>query len=150
MNRKERMAAAILVATLAAGVLVDVFGPEPLGEGRRGDPGESAVAVGTDSAEVVEGQSPIGGGADSAAKTCAGEARAGGSPEDVGYLKIDVNRAGMDELMLLPGIGPKKAEAVVEWRTKRGRFRSLDDLLEVRGIGKATLERLRPYAEVRD
>ena len=63
-----------------------------------------------------------------------------------GYRRIDLNRAGMQELVLLPGIGPKKAEALLRWRAEHGRFATLEDLLEVKGIGESTLERLKPYA----
>jgi competence ComEA-like helix-hairpin-helix protein len=59
--------------------------------------------------------------------------------------KLDVNRASAQELEALPGIGAVRAEAIVNWRRQHGPFRNLEQLLEVRGIGAATLERLRPY-----
>lgn len=58
--------------------------------------------------------------------------------------RIDLNRATAGELEGLPGIGPAKAEALVRWRERYGRFKSLEDVLAVPGIGPATLERLKP------
>ena len=59
---------------------------------------------------------------------------------------IDVNEATVDELTGLPGIGPAKAAAIVSYRRLHGRFESLDALLDISGIGPATLARLRPMA----
>jgi competence ComEA-like helix-hairpin-helix protein len=55
----------------------------------------------------------------------------------------DLNRASREELELLPGIGPVKADRIARWREEHGRFGSLEDLLEVHGIGPITVERLR-------
>lgn len=57
--------------------------------------------------------------------------------------RVALNRAGAAELATLPGIGPALAAAIVEHRTRAGPFRRPEDLLAVRGIGPATLERLR-------
>ena len=59
---------------------------------------------------------------------------------------IDVNTASEAELDLLPGIGPKRAAAIVEERRHAGAFRSLDDLQRVHGIGPRTVEGLRGLA----
>ncbi len=61
---------------------------------------------------------------------------------------VDLNSAGADELCTLPGIGPKKAEAILAFRSKRP-FTRVTQLLEVKGIGKRTLDRLRPLVVVR-
>ncbi len=55
---------------------------------------------------------------------------------------IDVNKASYDELQLLPGIGPARAKAIIEYREKYGSFTSLSDLTKVSGIGEATVEKI--------
>ncbi|HEX7168102.1 MAG TPA: helix-hairpin-helix domain-containing protein [Acidimicrobiales bacterium] len=71
-----------------------------------------------------------------------------GSPGDGRSRVIDLNRATADELDDLPGVGPATATAIVEHRTQVGRFRSVDELLEVRGIGEAKLATLRKHVRV--
>ena len=61
---------------------------------------------------------------------------------------LDLNTATAEQLEELPGVGPATALAIVEHRTERGRFRSVDDLLEVRGIGEAKLAAIRPKVRV--
>jgi competence protein ComEA len=57
--------------------------------------------------------------------------------------RLDLNRAGPDELIELPGIGPELAERIVGFRARNGRLREVNDLLEVPGIGPATVEKIR-------
>ena len=58
--------------------------------------------------------------------------------------KLNINTATVSEIQkALTGIGAKKAEAIVQYREKHGNFTSAEQLLEVQGIGKATLERNR-------
>ena len=59
--------------------------------------------------------------------------------------RIPVNTADVYELDRLPGIGPAKAQAIVTYREEHGPFQSTDQLLEVSGIGQATLEGLLDY-----
>jgi competence protein ComEA len=54
----------------------------------------------------------------------------------------------VDDLRRLPGIGEKRALAVLELRRKLGRFKQVEDLLRVKGIGRATLRKLRPLVRV--
>lgn len=61
---------------------------------------------------------------------------------------LDVNRATEAELERLPGVGPALAARMLAQRTRLGRFASLEDLLQVPGIGPKTLERLRPLLTV--
>jgi competence protein ComEA len=61
---------------------------------------------------------------------------------------VDLNTAGVAMLDELPGLGPVLAGRIVEWRTAHGRFRSVDELGEVVGIGPALVERLRPHVRV--
>ena len=58
---------------------------------------------------------------------------------------ISLNRATQAELENLPGIGEQKAQAILAYRDAPGRFRTYEELLEVEGIGEATLEGLLPY-----
>lgn len=58
--------------------------------------------------------------------------------------RIVLNLASAGELTKLPGIGPKRAEAILALRQRLGRFRRVEDLLRVKGIGRKMLERLRP------
>lgn len=58
--------------------------------------------------------------------------------------KLNINTASSSEIQrALTGIGAKKAEAIVQYREKHGNFTSAEQLLEVQGIGKATLEKNR-------
>ena len=52
---------------------------------------------------------------------------------------ININTADVQELTKLKGVGVKKAEAIVAWRKENGSFKTVDQLLEVKGIGEATL-----------
>lgn len=58
---------------------------------------------------------------------------------------VNINTATPEQLELLPGIGESRAKAIVELRKQRGGFKSVDELAEVKGIGEAALEKLRPY-----
>jgi competence protein ComEA len=58
---------------------------------------------------------------------------------------VNVNTASAEELQLLPGIGEARARALIELRKRRGGFKTLDELKEVKGLGDASLEQLRPY-----
>ena len=61
---------------------------------------------------------------------------------------VDVNAASEEELELIPGIGPAMAQRIIDWREQNGPFERIEDLLNVRGIGVKTLEKLRPYVVV--
>jgi competence protein ComEA len=61
---------------------------------------------------------------------------------------LDLNTATLDQLDELPGVGPATAKAILAERERRGRFRSVDDLLDVRGIGPAKLDALRDLVTV--
>lgn len=58
---------------------------------------------------------------------------------------IDLNRASRSDLLRLPDIGTVRADAILTYRSEHGPFQTVDELLNVFGIGPAILERLRPY-----
>ena len=58
---------------------------------------------------------------------------------------VNVNTASVQELQLLPGVGEARARAIVDLRKQRGGLKSLDELRDVKGIGDASLEKLRPH-----
>lgn len=60
---------------------------------------------------------------------------------------IDLNRDAATDIELLPGIGPKKARAIVDSRIKEGRFESVEELVRIKGIGEKTVQRIRPWVE---
>lgn len=60
---------------------------------------------------------------------------------------VNIQTATAEQLQLLPGIGPSKAEAIVAYRERRA-FRRTRDILRVRGIGRATFRRLRSMLTV--
>lgn len=71
-----------------------------------------------------------------------------GAPPGAGGA-IDINRAGVEELTRLPGIGPVLAERIVAYRDSVGRFREVSELTAVKGIGEATLARFVDRVTVR-
>ena len=58
---------------------------------------------------------------------------------------VNVNTASVEELEQLPGVGASRARALVEERERRGGFGSIDELVEVKGIGEASLARMRSH-----
>jgi competence protein ComEA len=69
-------------------------------------------------------------------------------PAPVGGARVDVNKAGVVELITLPGIGKTIAGRIVESRTSAGPFTSAEDLRRVKGIGTRTLDKLRPLISI--
>ena len=63
--------------------------------------------------------------------------------------KINLNTASSEELQLAPGIGPAKAEAIIKYRNEYGSFKSVDELLEISGIGEKTLAKIKDYFVVK-
>lgn len=65
------------------------------------------------------------------------------------WAAVDLNSATQSELEAVKGIGPAKAKAIIEYREKNGPYQSVDDLVAVKGLGKASVDKLRDQLEVR-
>ena len=61
---------------------------------------------------------------------------------------VNINTANAEELQLVPGIGPVTAEKILQMRKSYGAFKSVDDLVAIRGIGKKRLDKMRKYLTV--
>ena len=94
----------------------------------------------TPPAEAAAGDPGAGAGATGAA--------GGGGPAGVASGPVDLNTATAAQLDTLPGVGPATAAAILTYRTRHGRFKSVTELLEVPGIGPAKLEAIRPLVVV--
>lgn len=90
-----------------------------------------------DGEQIVVGIPPPGGIAAPAAS--APGAGTGSAP------LVNINTAGQAELEELPGVGPVTAAAIMQWRTDHGPFTAVDELMEVSGIGEATLAEMAPF-----
>ena len=62
---------------------------------------------------------------------------------------VNLNTATSEELQLVPGIGPATADKILQMRKSYGGFKSVDDLLAIRGLGAKRLEKMRKYLTVR-
>ncbi|MDD5117260.1 MAG: helix-hairpin-helix domain-containing protein [Sulfuricurvum sp.] len=62
---------------------------------------------------------------------------------------ININRANAAQLQTLNGIGPSKAQEIIKYRKTHGGFKSIDELVNVNGIGPKTLQKLKPQVSVR-
>ncbi|MBA2956519.1 ComEA family DNA-binding protein [Nocardioides sp. MAH-18] len=66
----------------------------------------------------------------------------------LGTVLVNINTASLAELETLPEVGPVTAQAIVTWREQHGGFSAIEELLEVDGIGDATLAQLTPHVTV--
>ena len=102
------------------------------------------VLVGTRShpaGEVRSSGGTSGSGSGGGGTGSGGSATAGGAV-------VDLNRATVDQLDTLPGVGPVTAQKILDWREQHGRFTRTDELQEVDGIGPKTYARLAPHVRV--
>ena len=75
--------------------------------------------------------------------------RPGSVPAAATDVQVDLNQSSVEELQALPGIGPVLAERIRRYRREKGRFTSIEEITNVRGIGAKRFARLRPYIAVR-
>ena len=61
---------------------------------------------------------------------------------------VNINTASLEQLMLLPRVGPSVAGRIVEFREQNGKFKQIADLMLVKGIGEKTFSLIEPYAAV--
>jgi competence protein ComEA len=99
-----------------------------------------------DGEQVLVGLPPLGAAPDASSAAESGTASA--PVPDGATALVDLNTATLEQLDTLPGIGPVTGQAIVDWRTEHGAFTSVDELLEVDGIGDATLADLRDLVTV--
>ena len=59
--------------------------------------------------------------------------------------KININKATNEQLAEIKGLGPKKAQAIIDYREANGDFKNIESLMEVKGIGSSTLQKITPY-----
>ncbi len=84
---------------------------------------------------MTDGQTLYVPGIDEAGET------AGVEPEDDGL--VDINRAGKEQLMTLPGIGESKAETIIQYREEHGAFSSIEGLMEIPGIKEGVFNKIK-------
>lgn len=153
------MLTSIVSAVIGAGLMLfAVGGSNPAGiEGwtpintevasamqKHGDIPEAAKeAKGTVSASPVKGQAPTEKAEANQPSGSAGSADSLSQPPKPNL--ININQAGLTELQEIPGIGKKKAEAIIDYRKAHGAFTSVNDLKKVKGIGDKMLEKMKPY-----
>jgi competence protein ComEA len=63
--------------------------------------------------------------------------------------KLNLNTATEEQLLLLPSVGPAKADRIIAWRSKNGGFKRVADLRRVKGFGYKTFKRLEPYLDIK-
>jgi competence protein ComEA len=68
--------------------------------------------------------------------------------ESQGPLRVDINKADVEELDELPEVGPSTAQSIIDYRQNNGDFRTVEELEEIPGIGPETLKKIEPFATV--
>jgi competence protein ComEA len=140
-SRKPVAAATLaLPATPAMALSSSLLVPLDPGAGHPQNPGASPLAE--------SGTRPAGApGGDASPPTPDTPSPSPAPPTVAGILpdgRVVLNAASEDDLRKLPRVGPSRARSILALRAKLGKFRSVNDLLRVKGIGRKTLERMKP------
>ena len=138
-TRNELIVILFLSTTLCVGASFKVFFPRTAGTST-----PQFDYTQADSEYVALSKAAAGLLADGAERAPGGDRGKTKTPPAKGGIKI--NTASAQELTQLPGIGPAIAERIVEYRKQHGRFKTVDDLTNVSGIGPKKLDKLRPFA----
>jgi len=148
-------ASLLLLGLLGSGTLDRWLSPRPAfarSHDRRAPPALSSLPVRFDvhapaPAASASLSSPSASAASVAASAAASDAHVhGASAARTADGKVILNLAAEADLAGLPGVGPKKAKAIIELRAKLGgRFKRLEELMRVRGIKRKFLERIKPH-----
>lgn len=108
----------------------------------------SGMAMAVEKKEVAQGTAVVAEKASPSTKS-ATEGKAAEIKADKAMPKnVNINSADKEQLVALPGIGPKTAEAIVTYRKENDNFKSVEELTKVKGVGDKTLEKIRPYLQV--
>lgn len=65
------------------------------------------------------------------------------------FSAVNINKANSAQLQTLSGIGPTKAAEIVKYRKTHGGFKTVDELVNVKGIGPKTVQKLKPFLTIR-
>ena len=76
------------------------------------------------------------------------QAASGTTPSSSKEKKVNLNKAGLEELKQVKGLGGKRAQDIIDHREANGKFKSVDELKKVSGIGAKTIEKLKDYVTV--
>ncbi len=149
--------ALVVLSAIGGSALAGARSPIPNGEtaatfGPTGPPlhdgGPAPIAAIALTETVIEARPSDGDAGPGAAPSKVGSASAGSTGKASAENPVTLNTATFEDLRRLPGVGPKKAEAILALRAKLGKFRRAEDLLRVKGIGRGTFKKLKPLVRV--
>ena len=106
------------------------------------------LVVGTTKHPAGEVRPPGGSAGNSGGPGSGSTSGSGGDKDGATGAAVDLNRATVDQLDTLPGVGPVTAQKILDWREQHGRFSRVDELQEVDGIGPKSYARLAPHVRV--
>lgn len=72
----------------------------------------------------------------------------GKTPQEIAETEIepvDINTASAEELDRLPGLTPKHAQLIIDYRNEHGRFETIEDVINIKGVGEKLFEQIEPY-----